>query len=386
MGYYRRILVIVTEDWFALSHFKNVLVDLRTLAAEVVVATRSSGRFADIEALGVRTRSLDMRRGSLNPIVHAEVRNSLARLIDSEQPDVVHAISMQSMIMTSLALRRTKHKPLTLLHHLVGLGYLGSSRSLLARMMRPLAYEALRQSTVNSGAWFLAENPDDIAYLVHQGIALAERTAVIPGAGIDLGSISPLPPPDNSTPRAAFVGRMLHSKGINTLVEAQGRLRSRGIDLDLAMYGTADGLSLQGISRKTLEEWNKRPGVQWHGHVSDILGVWRAADIAVVPSHGGEGMPRAMLEAAACGRPLIVADVPGCREFVRSGVEGFIVPPGDSEALAARLAQLAHDATLRIRQGVAARKRVVDQYSTSAVRASLFGAYGRASCGVGNSP
>jgi len=125
----------------------------------------------------------------------------------------------------------------------------------------------------------------------------------------------------------------------------------------------------EAIPREQLEAWSREPGIVWHGRTDDIVGVWRAADIAVVPALGGDGMPRAMLEAAACGRPIVASDVPGCRQFVRPGIEGLIVPPGNAAALAHALATLAADRALQLSAGAAARRKVVREFTETAVRA-----------------
>jgi glycosyltransferase involved in cell wall biosynthesis len=379
-----KVLVAITEDWFALSHFVPLLSELTALAGEVVVATRSTGRLAEIERLGVRTRPFDMRRGSLNVSVLRQVRDDLAQVIDEQTPDVVHAIAMQPMVMTSLALSQTVHRPSAVILHLTGQGYLGHSRSPIAYVLRPLALAALRRCTWHGNAWLVAENGDDVARMIADRVAAEGRTAIVPGAGVDLVHYPQQPAPHNATVRTAFVGRMLKSKGLQVLVDAHRLLRARGIAIDLALYGDADGASREAIPLETLAGWSREPGISWHGRTGDIVGVWRAADIAVVPALGGDGMPRAMLEAAACGRPLVVSDVAGCREFVRAGVEGLIVPPRDAAALAEALARLAGDSELRVQAGAAARRRVL-LYSEAAVRAKMREIYFAALPSVGRS-
>ena len=176
-------------------------------------------------------------------------------------------------------------------------------------------------------------------------------------------------------PVAAFVGRMIKSKGVDVLVEAQRRLAARGVALEVALYGKSDADNPEAVPEGELKGWARGGGVRWHGHVADIEAVWRAADIAVLPAITREGMPRAVLEAAASARPVVVTDVPGCRHFVRRGVEGFVVPPGDPERLAAALAELAGDAALRARLGAAARARVLAGFTTAHVMEGVRGAY-----------
>ena len=364
----RKVLVVIAEDWFALSHFGPLVSELAALGDDVVVATRSSGRLHEIEVLGARTRPFDFSRGSLNVSRLLQVRSGLGRLIEDERPDVVHAIAMQTMVMTSLALATSKHRPSAVVLHLTGLGYLGQSRSPIASVLRPLAHAALRHCMMTQSTWLMAENSDDLAALAAAGSVPSRRTAIVPGAGVDPVLLPQLPLPVNATPRAAFIGRMLVSKGVHVLVEAHRLLRAQGVQVGLALYGDADPGSRQAITAATLSEWNGTPGVGWHGRTGDVVGVWAESDIAVVPAIGGDGMPRAMLEAAACGRPLVVSDVAGCRQFVRQGVEGFVVPPNDPRALADAIARLARDPELRARLGAAARRRVVSSYTIDAVR------------------
>ena len=319
----RKVLVVITEDWFALSHFVPLLTEVAALAGEVVVATRPSGRLHEIASLGVRTRAFDMQRGVLQISALRHVRDGLASIIDDERPDVVHAISMQAMVMTSLALSKAGHRPATVILHVTGLGYLGSSRSPVAHVLRPFALAALRRCTSTCNAWLVAENDDDVSRMVADRVAVPWRTAVVPGAGVDPARFPELDPPRNAIPCAAFVGRMLWSKGAETLVKAYRQVRSAGVALDLALYGSADPHTRQAVPIGTLQSWGKEPGITWHGRTEDVVGVWRAADIAVTPTLGGEGMPRAMLEAGACARPLIVTDVAGCRQFVRHGDGGI---------------------------------------------------------------
>jgi glycosyltransferase involved in cell wall biosynthesis len=369
-----KVLVVITEDWFALSHFVPLIGELKALAASVVVATRSSGRLGEIERLGVTARPFDMHRGSLNAALIKQVRDGLADLIDEERPDAVHAIAMQPMIMTGLALAKARHRPSAVVLHLTGQGYLGSSRSPVAYLLRPLANAALRHCAARHATWLVAENSDDVGRMIRDRIAVPGRTAIVPGAGVDLARYPQLPAPCNPTVKVAFVGRMLRFKGPQVLVAAHRLLRAQGVAIDLALYGDADGGSRDAIPRETLAAWNAEAGVAWHGRTADIVGVWRGADIAAVPALGGDGMPRAMLEAAACGRPLVVSDVAGCRQFVRPGVEGLVVPPADPVSLAEAIARLAGDPALRQRAGAAARRRVLP-YSETAVRAKIRQVY-----------
>ena len=370
---YRKILVCITEDWFALSHFRPLMRTLAGLADEVVVACRSSGRMGEIGALGCRTIDFDFQRSSLQPMVQADVVRRLVRLIRDEQPDVVHAIAMQMLVVTRIATRMA-HVPHTVLH-LTGLGFLGISEGVVARVIRPLAIRQLAYTLRAPGSWLLAENPDDVAFLREGGADAGARLTILGGAGIDEREFPAQPPTGNVRPVAAFVGRMIRSKGVDVLVDAQRRLSDRGIALDVALYGKTDDDNPQGVPQAELDAWARQGGVTWHGHVSDIRSVWARSDIAVLPAITREGLPRSVLEAAASARPLIVTDVPGCRHVVRDGIDGMIVPPSDSAALADALARLVGDIALRERMGAAARERVLSGFTIAHVEAGIREAY-----------
>jgi glycosyltransferase involved in cell wall biosynthesis len=376
---YAKILLCITEDWFALSHFKPLIATLADIAGEVVVACRSSGRMNAIEALGARTVDFDFQRSSLHPVTQAAVVSRLSRLIRTERPDVVHAVAMQMLVVTGLATRFAK-VPHTVLH-LTGLGFLGISDGSAARLIRPLALAQLAHTLRQPGTWLLAENPDDVAFLRDGGADPGQRLTILGGAGIDATEFPAQPPPANAIPVAAFVGRMIRSKGVGVLVEAKRLLAARGIPLALALYGKTDDDNPAGVPRAEIESWLSRDdtmgSIVWHGHVTGVRQVWASADIAVLPAITREGLPRSVLEAAASARPLVVTDVPGCRHVVRAGIDGLIVPPSDPAALADALARLAGDTSLRERIGRAARERVLSGYTIEHVTAGIRDAYAK---------
>ena len=373
-----KILVCITEDWFALSHFKPLLATLvdqvrGERGGEVVVACRSSGRMGEIEALGCQTVDFDFRRSSLQPMAQADVVRRLTALVRSEKPDVLHAIAMQVLVVASIATRFVAVPHVVL--HLTGLGFLGISTGLAARVIRPVAMLELARMLRGPGNWLLAENPDDVTFLKEGGADANGRLTILGGAGIDENEYPAQPPPGNRVPIAAFVGRMIRSKGVDVLVEAQKLLASRGVALEVALYGKTDEDNPEAVPRSELEAWARQGGVTWHGHVSNVREVWARSDIAVLPAVTREGLPRSVLEAAASARPLVVTDVPGCRHVVRRDIDGIIVAPADARALADALERLAGDAALRARMGVSARQRVLDGFTIGHVQAGIREAY-----------
>jgi glycosyltransferase involved in cell wall biosynthesis len=180
---------------------------------------------------------------------------------------------------------------------------------------------------------------------------------VVGGAGVDPAAYRPQPLPPMLPLRVALVARMLWSKGIDVAVEAVRLARAQGAPVELDLYGAPDPSNRRAIAEATLRDWS-RDGVAWHGSTADVAAVWASHHVACLPSRGGEGLPRTLLEAAACGRTLVASDVPGCRSLVRDGVEGLLVPADDAPALAQALVRLSRDPALVAGLGAAARARI----------------------------
>jgi glycosyltransferase involved in cell wall biosynthesis len=155
---------------------------------------------------------------------------------------------------------------------------------------------------------------------------------------------------------------LIWTKGIDLAVAAVQMLREQGEDIVLRIAGDADPESPEAVPAAEIARWRALPGVEVMGRVDDVNGFWARAHIGCLPSRGGEGLPRSLLEAAACGRPVVTSDAPGCRDFVTPDI-GCVAPKDDVSALAQMLGSLAHDAPLRAALGVGARVKVVARYT-----------------------
>ena len=368
-----KIVLLITEDWFALSHFRPLISVLTQIATEVVVVTRSSGRLPEIEALGARTVTFDFRRGSNNQAVAAQLAWMLARILKRERPDVVHLIAMKPIVLGGLALRLVSVPHAVV--HVTGQGLAGIATDPLLRLYRFGMLRVLASLVRKPASHLLVENPDDLALVRKLAPNLGARFAILGGAGVDPAAFPAQPAPDQALPVAAHVGRMIKSKGIDLLMQAYDRLVAEGVGLNLDLYGSSDRENLEAVPPQDIISWCQRSGARWHGAVRDVSRVWQGADIFVLASRGGEGLPRALLEAAASARPLIVSDVPGNRHFVRHGIEGLLTPAGDVAALAAALRLLASDRELRLRMGQAARQRFLSGFTEAHVTGALRASY-----------
>jgi glycosyltransferase involved in cell wall biosynthesis len=220
----------------------------------------------------------------------------------------------------------------------------------------------------------LVQNPDDDALVVKLGVR-KDNIALIPGSGVDTELLMPMPEPTGPF-TIAFVGRLLDDKGVRTLVRAHELLTQRGLTIRTLLAGEPDPSNPASIPDQVLADWRRMPNLQLLGHVEDIRSVWARAHAAVLPSRR-EGLPKSLLEAAACGRPLIATDVPGCREIARNNVNALLVPPDDADALANAIEALAKDPSMRTRFASASREIAAGEYSNSRVAADITRLYSR---------
>ena len=362
---------LVTEDWYFLSHRLPMAIAAQRAGYEVHVATHINESAAEIEALGFRLHPLSWRRGSLNPLRLLSIIRDIRRIYREYPPDIVHHVALQPAIIGSLA---ALGLPIVRLNALAGLGYGFTSQSIKAQILRPLLSLLLRMLLNSKRADVLVQNPDDRAAVLALGIK-PERIFLILGSGVDTERLRSLPEPDEPI-TVAYMGRLLDDKGLRTLITAHDILNKRGETIRLRIGGEADPANPASIAADEIETWKERPGVEVLGHIDDIAKFWASAHIAVLPSRR-EGLPKSLLEAAACGRPIVATDVPGCREIARQDINALLVPVDDAPALADALARLAHDKALRRRFGEAGRRLTENEFSAERLGIQIVALYDR---------
>jgi glycosyltransferase involved in cell wall biosynthesis len=370
-----KLLFLITEDWFFYGARLTLARAARDAGFDVVVATRVRDHGERIRAEGFALRPLSWRRRGDGLVATLRVIAEIARLYRAERPDIVHHAALKPIIFgavaTRLAFPRGQGAPARIAA-VMGLGAVFSrvaSRPL--SRFRPLAV-AVRLAMGHGRV--MVENPDNRATLARLGIDPA-RITVIRGTGVDVARFSPLPEPAEPGLAVALVGRMLRSKGVFDAAAATRLLRGSGLDVTLLLAGSTDPDNRDSLSEAELRALGAEPGIEWLGRVPDVRTVWARARIAVFPSTYGEGVPTALLEAAACCRPIVAADMPGCREIARPGATGLLVPPGDVAALADAIAALAGDRQRREAMGRGGRELVTREFTDAIVAERTLALY-----------
>ncbi len=364
-----RLLFVVTEDWFFLSHRLPMARAAQAAGFEVHVATNVADGAAAVAREGFVLHPVRFARGRLSPFATLATIVALRRVHRDIAPDLVHHVALQPTILGSLA---ALGLPVARVNAITGLGYAFTSDSARARVVRAVIGTLLRGLLDRDRSIALVQNPDDRELLSGLGIA-SERIVLVPGSGVDVARLTPMPEPAGPV-TAAFVGRLLDDKGIRTLVAAHRLLRQKGLAVELLIAGTPDPANPASVSQAEAAAWGHESGITWLGHVDDIATVWARAHIAVLPSRR-EGLPKSLLEAAACGRPMVATDVPGCREVAIANQTGLLVPPDDADALAAAIGTLARAPELRARFGRAARRLAEGRFAADAIGRAVLELY-----------
>lgn len=377
----RRLLYLITEDWFFCSHFLERAEAARAAGYEVLVMTRVGGQGpepgARIRAAGLRLLPLRVQRRGTNPLAECGVLRQILAAYRHERPDIVHHVALKPILYGTLAARLCGIT--AVINAPVGLGYVFTSEAPRARLLRPLVQAGLKVLLNPTGSRVVFENPDDLAGLAAAGIVRREAAVLIRGAGVDTQRFRPLPEPAG-TPVVTLVARMLRDKGVGEFVEAARLLRAQGVEARLQLVGEPDPGNPAAIPEAQLHEWQRSGLVCWLGRREDVAEILAGSHVVCLPSYR-EGLPKSLLEGLAAGRALVATDVPGCREAVRHGENGLLVPPRDAPALAAALAQLLRDPDLRARFGARGRERAVAEFATPRIVAQTLDLYARMPAG-----
>ena len=368
----RRVLYLVTEDWYFRSHRLGLARRARDDGYEVLLGTRINAHGAALAAEGFKLAPLPFERSLRFPLHDIAAFREIRRLIKRERPGVVHLVSLKPILLGGIALAEFPDIPVV--HALTGLGYLFSSDDRVARRLRPLVVMALRRIARRPQSWVLVQNREDLTMLADAGVGIASRSRIIRGSGVDLDEFRFRAPVESDEPLVLLPARLLIDKGIREFAAAARQIKSRRPHVRFVLCGGHDRDNHAAVARKVLDAWVAEGVLEWWGHRDDMAEVYRQASIVCLPSYR-EGLPKALLEAAACGSALVASEVPGCREICIDGDTGLAVNARDSRALAAAIERLLNDSELRARLAHAARALVEREFSLDQVATETLALY-----------
>ena len=368
----RRILYLVTTDAYFLSHRLPMALAAKKAGFDVLVAAKDTGFGTTIQSHGLTFIPLHkLKRTGQNPLQDLSALRELVAIYKKYRPDVVHHVALKPVLYGSLAAFFAR-VPKTV-NALTGLGYLFISKKWSVRLIRSMVMIFFRWLFNRPNSVLILQNRDD--YAKFHAFVPKDKLALIRGSGVDTKTFVPAQTKPKNTPlKVALVARMLWDKGVGESIDAVRLLREQGAPIDLILCGDPDPENPRSIDEKALKGWQAEGLCQWIGHQKDVVALYHDVDIALLPSYR-EGLPKSLLEAASCGLPIVTSDVPGCREVVEEGKNGFLMPL-DSKAIAGALEKLTNDPKLRTTMGAYSRTLAVDHFSVEKICTETVDVYG----------
>jgi len=359
-----KLLFVVNVDWYFLSHRTPFALAAKEAGMEVAVAAADTGMGPEIRQLGLEFIPLPWleEKGTLRD--ELRMVGNLTRLYREVRPDLVHHVTMRPVLYGSIAARRAGVKALVNL--LAGLGYLYTLDTLNNQLIRLITEPLFRYGFSHPNHRLILQNGDDRQTVLERRLLPGSSITVIRGSGVDTERFRPAPQADEKA-RVSYFGRLLWSKGLHEFIEAAKIVGSQMPEVEFHLYGEPYPANPLSVEPEAIEAWKELPNVRVHGKIEDVAPAMQHSSVICLPTMMREGVPMSLIEGAASGKPLLTTDLPGCREIVVDGLNGYLVPAGDERLLAERILYLMSHPGVREEFGRQSRKKAVEEFAVSLV-------------------
>ncbi len=372
-----KILIVVNEPWFFVSHRLPIARAALLLGYEVHVATKQGEGIEKIKREGIVCHEIPFKRSSFKPLDEVRTFVALVRLYKKLRPEIIHHVTIKPVLYGTFAARITNMPHIV--NAISGLGFVFIAKGFIASLRRYFVSRAYKTILRKKNIRVIFQNSDDRNLFIKIGILKENQVIEIKGSGVDLEKFFPTPEQLDDQSVVVLVARMLWDKGIGEFVEAAKVLQQDGIKARFLLVGDIDEGNPRSITREQMEAWCNSGLIEWSGHSTDIQGVLAKANIVCLPSYR-EGLPKVLLEAAACGRAVITTDVPGCRDAIEPDVSGLLVQVRDVATLVNALRRLIDDEILRKRMGIAGRELAEREFNIQKVVDAHMAIYKEMTC------
>jgi len=360
----KRLLVfIVNEARVFLSHRLPVALAAQEEGFRIVVLAPQSESAEKLSAYGFEHIPIHLTRRGINPFREARDFLAIYNLLRRLKPDLLYLVALKTVLYGGLAARFCRVRAVVSM--ITGLGFLFIDPKWYVRWTRFFLRPAFRIALGHPNQAVIFQNPDDLRLFIERGFVRREKAVLILGSGVDVRKFASSA--EASGPKIVLLAcRMLRDKGVAEFVDAARQVKDSVSEARFVLVGDPDPGNPCAVKEAEIRRWQEEGYVEWWGHRSDMEAVWPQAHIACLPSYR-EGLPKSLIEAASCARPIVTTDAPGCREIVRHGVNGLLVPVRDAKALAAAILTLLRDSSLRAEYGRRGREMAESRFSQEKV-------------------
>ena len=366
-----KIIFAANTDWY-LYNFRYALIhQLREQGFDVALVS-PPGEFAvRLQDAGFRWQPWILRRRSVAPWMEFISLLDLVRIYRREQPDLVHHHTIKAVLYGSLAAVWAGIPGVV--NSISGRGYVFQGGDWLARVLQLVVSPLYQRVMQRNAAAVIFENQADQDYFSEQRFVSPSRAWLIEGVGTDPQRFAPTPEPP--TPVIVLMAaRTLWDKGVGIFVEAARILRER-LKVRMVLVGGPDPGNPASLTPNMLRAWHREGIIEWWGWQHDMERIYAQAHLIALPTMYGEGVPTALIEAAACGRPIIASDISGCRAVLQHGHNGLLVPPNDPYTLACAIEELVLDPARRMKMGAAGRQVVLERFTHEKINRATLQVY-----------
>lgn len=364
-----KFMFFANTDWYLYNFRLSTALHLKEHGAEVVMLSPPGDFGNRFAGHGIRWITLPMMdRASLNPAREILTLRQMMKVLHEERPDLLHNFTVKCAVYGALAARMARVP--AVVNAVAGMGYVFTSNAMMARTLRPVVKMLMRGTLGGGNSRLILQNPDDAEAFVASRLVPAQNIRLIRSSGVNTTRFAPVERKEEPPRplRVLLAARLLWEKGIREFVEAAALVKARGCQMEFLLAGTPDPGNPRSVDQRHVEDWVKRGLVKWLGHVDDMPTLLRSVDVMALPSYYREGVPKSLIEGAACGLALVTTNLPGCREVVSThGIDGLHAEPRDAVSLADLLMSLHRDRALLRRLGDSARRKAVSDFDEKLV-------------------
>lgn len=360
-----KILFVVNVDWFFLSHRLPIALELLEQGCEVHIATTITDKLSELESYGFIVHPVSLERSSEGVFSLFSYFNDLKRVFKRVQPDLVHLVTIKPVLIGGIAARVLKVP--ALVSAISGLGFVFVGKGFLSVIRRFFVSFLYRRALGHKNFTVIFQNNSDKACISNITGLLENDMELIPGSGVDLEEYA-VKSRSEEAPVVMLAARLLADKGVREFVAAARFLKSNSsVNSRFVLVGDIDVDNPASITHEELTQWQSEGVIEFWGYHTDMPFILSKASIVVLPSYYGEGLPKVLIEAAACGRPVITTDHPGCRDAIEANITGLLVPIKDKVSLADSISKLLNDPALCVRMGLKGRELAEKRFSVAYV-------------------
>ncbi len=312
-------------------------------------------------------------KGGLSPLAMLTMIKHIRTLIRTRTPDLIHTVTVKYAFIVGLGALPFPHTKK--IFTMAGLGYLFRGGDKKSAILRAIISPLLKYVLKRPGTILIFQNPDDLELMIKGNYVTRDNAVLVKGSGVDLAKFTPTSNDNDENPLVLMPTRLVVEKGVHIFIDAARMLKKRGIKARFQIAGGETVHNPKAISKEQMEALVADGSVEWLGRVEDMPGLLAAADLIVYPSYYGEGVPRVMLESLAAGRAIITTDNPGCKETIRKGENGILIPVRDVEATANAMEKLIKDQPLRKKMGKQSRKLAEEEFDINIIAQKTLDVY-----------